>query len=128
MVAVTAIRLVGLTFSDVDLFFDESQYWAWSRELAFGYFSKPPLLAWVIAVAEFVCGSGEACIRAPAPILYLGTSLVSYLIAEALYDETHRVLGRDPAGAERRRRVFEPHHLDRRAAVVLLGGRALCPM
>ena len=85
--AVTAVRLVGLMVSDVDLFFDEAQYWAWSREPAFGYFSKPPLLAWIIAAAEFVCGSSEACIRAPSPILYLGTSLVSYLIAEALYDE-----------------------------------------
>jgi 4-amino-4-deoxy-L-arabinose transferase-like glycosyltransferase len=88
LVAVTAVRLIGLAFSQVDLFFDESQYWAWSRELAFGYFSKPPLLAWVIAGAEAVCGSTEACIRAPAPVFYLGTCLVSYAIAKALYDET----------------------------------------
>jgi 4-amino-4-deoxy-L-arabinose transferase-like glycosyltransferase len=88
LAAVTAVRLIGLAYSDVDLFFDESQYWAWSRELAFGYFSKPPLLAWMIAGAEAVCGSGEACIRAPSPILYLGTSLVSYAIAKSLYDET----------------------------------------
>ena len=87
LLALTAVRLIGLVYSDVDLFFDESQYWAWSRELAFGYFSKPPLLAWVIAGAEAICGSGEACIRAPAPILYLGTCLVSYAIAKALYDE-----------------------------------------
>src|SRR6476620_4409976 len=84
LLALTAVRLVGLALSDVDLFFDESQYWAWSRELAFGYFSKPPLLAWLIAGAEFACGSSEACIRAPAPILYFGISMVTYLIAEAL--------------------------------------------
>ena len=36
----------------------------------------------------------------------------------------HRVLGRDAAGAEWCRRIFEPHHLDRRAALVLLGRRA----
>ena len=86
LLALTAVRLIGLAFSDVDLFFDESQYWAWSRELAFGYFSKPPLLAWMIAGADAICGSGEACIRAPAPILYLGTGLVSYAIARTLYD------------------------------------------
>jgi 4-amino-4-deoxy-L-arabinose transferase-like glycosyltransferase len=88
LVAVTVVRLIGLAFSQVDLFFDESQYWAWSRELAAGYFSKPPLLAWLIAGAESVCGSTEACIRAPAPVLYLGTCLVSYAIAKTLYDET----------------------------------------
>src|SRR5262247_3268493 len=82
----TLIRLVGLSFSSVDLFFDEAQYWAWSRELAFGYFSKPPLLAWTIALAERVCGSSEACLRAPAPILYFGTSLIVYAVARQLYD------------------------------------------
>ena len=82
----TVIRLVGLKFSVVDLFFDEAQYWTWSRELAFGYFSKPPLLAWAIAAAERVCGSSEACIRAPAPIFYFGTSLLVYAVARLLYD------------------------------------------
>ncbi len=87
LVVLAVVRLIGLAWSQVDLFFDESQYWAWSRELAFGYFSKPPLLAWVIAGAETVCGSSEACIRAPSPVIYLGTCLVSYAIARALYDE-----------------------------------------
>src|SRR5262245_12428480 len=84
--ALTVIRTIGLHYSVVDLFFDESQYWSWSRELAFGYFSKPPLLAWIIAGSSAVCGDGEACVRAASPILYFGTSLVIYAIAEELYD------------------------------------------
>ena len=87
LAVLTVIRLIGLKFSVVDLYFDESQYWAWSREPAFGYYSKPPLLAWVIALAENVCGSSEACIRAPAPITYFATSMVVYAIARHLYDE-----------------------------------------
>src|SRR5215510_7710933 len=84
--ALTLIRLIGLKLSVVDLFFDEAQYWAWSRELDFGYFSKPPLLSWTIALAERICGGSEACIRAPAPILYFGTSLLVYEVARQLYD------------------------------------------
>jgi 4-amino-4-deoxy-L-arabinose transferase-like glycosyltransferase len=84
--ALTVVRYIGLHFSVVDLFFDESQYWSWSRELAFGYFSKPPLLAWIIAASSAVCGDGEACVRAASPILYFGTSLLIYAIAEELYD------------------------------------------
>src|ERR1700674_5641203 len=87
IIGATVIRLVGLELSTVDLFFDESQYWAWSRELAFGYFSKPPLIAWVIAAASQVCGSGESCLRAASPIFYLGTSLICYAIANVLYGE-----------------------------------------
>src|ERR1700754_2315453 len=86
LVALTVARLIGLAYSEVDLFFDESQYWAWSRELAFGYFSKPPLLAWIIASSSAVCGNGEACVRAASPILYFGTSLGIYAIAEGFYD------------------------------------------
>lgn len=83
----TLIRLAGLRYSLTDLYFDESQYWVWSREFAFGYFSKPPLLAWTIAIAESICGSGEACIRSPSPILHAGTALLVFFIARELYGE-----------------------------------------
>lgn len=84
--ALTLVRVIGLKFSIVDLYVDEAQYWAWSRELAAGYFSKPPLLAWIIAGAESVCGASEACLRLPAPLLYLGVCVLIYFIADALYD------------------------------------------
>jgi 4-amino-4-deoxy-L-arabinose transferase-like glycosyltransferase len=84
--ALTIVRLVGLRFSTVDLFFDESQYWSWSQDLALGYFSKPPLLAWLIAAAEHLCGRSEACIRAPAPLMSLVISLLAYAIGRTLYD------------------------------------------
>ena len=54
-------------------------------DLAFGYFSKPPLIAWTIRAATEVCGESEACIRATAPILYAVTSAVIYFCARALY-------------------------------------------
>jgi 4-amino-4-deoxy-L-arabinose transferase-like glycosyltransferase len=85
LLTLTAVRVIGLHVSVVDLFFDEAQYWAWSRDLAFGYFSKPPLLAWIIAASDQFCGSGEACLRLPSPLFYLGTSLLVYAIADELY-------------------------------------------
>ena len=84
--ALTIARLIGLALSSVDLFADEAQYWSWSRELAFGYFSKPPMLAWMIAAAGHVCGASEACVRAPAPLIFLGTSFLAYAIGRTLYD------------------------------------------
>ncbi len=84
--ALTLVRLVGLHLSVVDLFFDESQYWAWAQAPAFGYFSKPPLLAWIIAASQTVCGASEACIRAPAPLLHAATALVIYAVARRLFD------------------------------------------
>ncbi len=83
--ALTVVRIVGQYFSVVDLDVEEAQYWDWSRHLAFGYFSKPPLIAWVDALSGMVCGSSEACIRAPAPLFYFGTSLLVFLTARELY-------------------------------------------
>src|SRR4029078_5300022 len=58
----------------------------WSRELSFGYFSKPPMIAWVIRAASAVCGDGEVCIRASSPVLYTLASLMIYLSGRALFD------------------------------------------
>jgi 4-amino-4-deoxy-L-arabinose transferase-like glycosyltransferase len=87
LAVLTAIRIAGLHASAVDLYMDESQYWAWSRELAFGYFSKPPLLAWIIAATDPFCGSGEACVRVASPLMHFATALIVYAIAEEFYDE-----------------------------------------
>ena len=82
----TIARLAGLHFSIVDLFFDESQYWAWAQAPSFGYFSKPPLLAWIIGASQAVCGASEACIRAPAPLLHGVTAFLVYAIAQKLFN------------------------------------------
>jgi membrane-associated phospholipid phosphatase len=87
LAALTAVRLVALKFSVVDLFPDEARYWAWAQAPAFGYFSKPPLIAWITAGVGHICGSSEACVRAPAPLFYGGTALVAYFIARHLYGE-----------------------------------------
>src|SRR3569833_1598434 len=87
LAVLTAIRIAGLHASSVDLYMDKTQYWAWSRELAFGYFSKPPLLAWIIAATDPFCGSGEACVRVAYPLLHFATALIVYAIAKELYDE-----------------------------------------
>ena len=65
-----AVRVVGLAFSPLDLHGDEAQYFAWSRELAGGYFSKPPLIAWVIAASTAVFGTGEWAVRMWSPVAH----------------------------------------------------------
>ena len=82
--ALLVIRLVVVYFAKTDLFFDEAQYWWWSRDLAFGYFSKPPLIAWLIRLMTEVCSDAEWCVRAPSPILYTVTCIVLFLAARAL--------------------------------------------
>ncbi len=81
------LRLFGLANAGTDLFFDEAQYWSWSQALDFGYFSKPPLIAWLIAGFGTMCGDSEFCIRAASPVLYALAAGLIYLTGRALYDE-----------------------------------------
>lgn len=80
------VRLVALAANATDLFFDEAQYWSWSVEPSFGYYSKPPLIAWLIRLSTETCGLSEFCVRLPSPILHTLTALVVYAIATRLYD------------------------------------------
>jgi 4-amino-4-deoxy-L-arabinose transferase-like glycosyltransferase len=83
-----AVRLVALRYNATDLFFDEAQYWYWSLEPAFGYYSKPPLIAWIIGAATSVCGTSEFCIRLPSPLIHTATALVIYGIGRRLYGQS----------------------------------------
>ncbi|MDQ7017843.1 MAG: glycosyltransferase family 39 protein [Robiginitomaculum sp.] len=70
----TVGRLVALYWSPLELGGDEAQYWAWSQTPAFGYFSKPPLIAWVIALTTFIFGNAEWAIRLSAPLAHALTA------------------------------------------------------
>jgi len=86
LAALLGVRIAALRFNGTDLFFDEAQYWSWSVEPAFGYYSKPPLIAWVIRLATDACGLGEACVRLPSPILHTLTALAVFALGRRLYD------------------------------------------
>ena len=82
----TIARLIALRYSVVDLFPDEARYWYWAQTPAFGYPSKPPLLAWIIAVGTRFLGNSEASLRSLAPLYYAGTALIAFFIAQHLYN------------------------------------------
>lgn len=86
------LRLVALVLNRTDLYYDEAQYWAWAQAPAFGYYSKPPLIAWLIAAATSVCGNGEPCVRLPSPLLHTGTALAVAALGWRLYGRTTGVL------------------------------------
>jgi 4-amino-4-deoxy-L-arabinose transferase-like glycosyltransferase len=85
LAALLAARLIANALARTDLVFDEAQYWSWSRELDFGYFSKPPLIAWIIRGTTELCGNSEACIRSFPPVFYAIASWFVFLTGRALY-------------------------------------------
>jgi 4-amino-4-deoxy-L-arabinose transferase-like glycosyltransferase len=79
-------RLLALATNGTDLFFDEAQYWAWGQEPAFGYYSKPPLIGWIIGAAGAACGHDEFCIRLPSPLIHTATAVAVFFLGRQLYD------------------------------------------
>ena len=84
--ALTAARLVALFSTPLELYPDEAQYWLWSRTLDFGYYSKPPMIAWAIWATTAIGGDAEAWVRLSACLFQAGATVVVFLIARRLYD------------------------------------------
>lgn len=83
---ITILRIFYLSFEQFNLFFDEAQYWYWAKNLSWGYYSKPPVVAWVIALTTSIFGDGELGIRISSPIAHMLTAIVIYYLAKELYD------------------------------------------
>ncbi len=81
LTSVFFLRAAYVAVSGLDLMGDESYYWDWSRRLDWCYFSKPPMVAWLIAVFTAIGGDNAVAVRLPAVVL--GTVCLSYVYATA---------------------------------------------
>jgi 4-amino-4-deoxy-L-arabinose transferase-like glycosyltransferase len=89
ILAVTIWRIALLPYG-TDLFVDEAQYWFWGQNLDLGYYSKPPVIAWVIRAFTTAAGSDNAFfIRLPGPLFHMGTALVLMTCARRVAGEAH---------------------------------------
>ena len=82
---ITGVRLAWLALQPADLYPDEAQYWFWAKHLAWGYYSKPPLVAWLIALTTWLFGDSEFAVRLAAPLLHALTAIIVYAIGARLY-------------------------------------------
>lgn len=63
------LRVAYIAIVPLELCPDEAYYWDWSRQLDWCYYSKPPMIAWLIALATRLGGNSEFVIRLPAAVL-----------------------------------------------------------
>ena len=80
----TLARLVALFRTPLELYPDEAQYWLWSRTLEFGYYSKPPIIAWALWATTALGGDAEPWVRLSAPLFQAGAMLLVFAIARRL--------------------------------------------
>lgn len=94
-----AYRVWLIGHSGISLFFDEAQYWDWSRHLAWGYYSKPPMIAGLIWLSTQLFGSGVVGVKLVTMLLYPVTALVMVGFARALWPTSSGVRTGVVAGA-----------------------------
>lgn len=87
LISLLLLRMFWLTISPITLYGDEAQYWLWAQNLDFGYYSKPPVVAWLIAISTKLFGNSEAAIRLFSPLLHFGVALIIYKIAQILFKD-----------------------------------------
>ena len=86
ILALLVFRIGALFISPLGLHGDEAQYWAWSKELDWGYFTKPPLIAWVIWTTTTLLGDAEWAVRLSSPLLHSLTAFVIYRTAKFAFN------------------------------------------
>src|SRR3954468_32904 len=69
----------------IDLSGDEAQYWDWSRHLDLSYYSKGPLIAYLIRASCSILGDTMPGVRLPALLLAVGTSSCIYWLTLRLF-------------------------------------------
>src|SRR5436190_278686 len=92
VIALLRLAYLPLFCSLTDLAGDESYYWEWGRRLDWGYFSKPPLIGWLMALVAWLSGNSEWGIRLAA--LLCGTASLYFLqgLARRLWNDRAALL------------------------------------
>lgn len=85
------LALLGWVGTDptIGLHVDEAQYWHWSRDLQWGYYSKPPMVALLIGLSTALGGDGlfgvKWLIMATHPLAAAVTGWLAYAMTLAAF-------------------------------------------
>jgi len=92
LATVTALRLAYLAFGPLDLSPDEAHYWEWSRRLDWSYYSKGPLVAYLIRALTTAFGPSAFAIRLGAVALSVAGALAIYRLGRESIGDSRAAL------------------------------------
>ncbi|MFP6855990.1 MAG: glycosyltransferase family 39 protein [Roseibacillus sp.] len=87
VLGLTVLRLLWHAFTPIGLLGDEAYYWEWGRHLDWGYFSKPPLIAWIYGGVGRLTGDSLYAFKATATLLTGGGLWFFYLAVRTVFNE-----------------------------------------
>lgn len=86
LLSLPLLKAVLMRSAGLELHFDEAQYWEWSQQLDGSYYSKGPLVAWLIALSETLFGHGVWQVRLPAWLAYSGFLALLFCFAQQAWN------------------------------------------
>lgn len=86
IITLCLLRIGLLVATPMELGPDESQYWRWAQQFDWGYYSKPPLIAWAIGSTTAIFGDQEWAVRLAAPIAHAIGAFFLFLLGRSMYD------------------------------------------
>lgn len=82
---VLLFRLIYAWIYPFTLSGDEAYYWDWGRHPAWGYYSKPPMIGWIMALLRFLHADHGAGIRTASALIGTGTLGLIYALTARLF-------------------------------------------
>ncbi len=80
-------RITFILTGPFDLTPDEAHYWEWSRRLDWSYYSKGPMIAWLVRAGTAVFGNTVLGLRVVAVVLSALSSMLLFRLGRELYGE-----------------------------------------
>jgi undecaprenyl-diphosphatase len=87
LLLISLFRIYFILTGPFDLSPDEAHYWEWSRHLDWSYYSKGPMIAYLIYLGTSLFGDNVLGVRIFAVVLSAASSFLLYLTGKELYDE-----------------------------------------
>jgi undecaprenyl-diphosphatase len=78
-------RLFYIQYGPLDLAPDEAHYWEWSRRLDLSYYSKGPVIAYLIALTTRIGGDNVFSVRVLSPFLLSLGSFFIYKLSKDMF-------------------------------------------
>lgn len=85
-VFIARIGVMLMFVSGADLAGDEAYYWDWGRRPDWCYYSKPPMIGWLMGVIGWLTGNAEWGIRFAALLLGTATLVIVHRMALVMFD------------------------------------------
>jgi undecaprenyl-diphosphatase len=88
LLSFSLFRIYYILHGALDLTPDEAHYWEWSRRLDLSYYSKGPMIAYLIYIGTSLFGDSVFGIRIMAVLCSTLSSIFLYFLGKKLYDES----------------------------------------